>query len=165
MRELLKAHGGFYEDTWQKGRKTNGDIRMTNADLHNITDDQVIGVVEYDDINSTIRNIVNDNLFGYIKGDNIDYLPLNDGQYLLLRVINAEEYPSRDGESGEFRQLFDKKQERENNKPFRGKHNKYYRWSSKDAEDLAFKNPYYKNWSNAKKEELMKKIKDDYKKQ
>lgn len=165
LQDILKQHGGFYKDSWFTNRKVNGDIRMTNADIHNLTDEQVIGVVDYDKVKSAIDNIRRNKLYGYVPGDDIDQVLLSDGKYLLLRIINANEYPSRIGEKGEFKQHFDKRQERYSNNQFKGKHNDYYRWHSKDAEDLAFKNPYYKEWKDDSKEQLRRKIKDDYKKQ
>lgn len=165
LQDILNAHGGFYEDSWKKGRKINGDIRMTNADLHNLSDNQVIDVVDYNDIKNTIADIRKNKLYGYVPGDDIDYVQLNDGKYLLLLVKNANYYPNREKEENDFSNLFNKKQERYKNKPFNGKHNDYYRWNSPDAEDLAFKNPYYKEWPNDRKDQLRRKIKDDYKKQ
>lgn len=164
LQYLLNSHGGFSEKRYSYLKHNNHDIRMTNADIHNITDDQVIGVVDYEKIKSTIDDIRKNKKFGYVPGDDIDYIKLMDGSYLLLLVKNAHYYRSRIGEEGEFKELFDKKQSREANRQYSGKHNNYYRWKSTDAEDLMFNNPYYKNWSEDSKNQLRNKIKNDYKK-
>lgn len=159
--DLVKQHGGFHKEyNWM-----HKDFRMTNADLHNVTDDDVIGVVTYSNIDNTIRDIKQNKKFGYIPGDDIDHIELQDGSYLLVFVRNAHLNQGRLNEPNTFKDTWDKKQEREKNNPYSGKHNNYYRWKSKDAEDLAFKNPFYKDWNNSSKEQLRNKIKNDYKKQ
>lgn len=162
--DIVKQHGGFYQDSWQRNRKTNHDIRMTNADLHNLTDDQVIGVVDYDKIKETIKDIRKNSLYGFVSGDDIDYIQLMDGKYLLLLVKNANQYKSREYQKGDFQDLVDKKIERDKNKPYKGKHNDNYQWKSTDAQQYVFNNPYYKDWDGEAKEQMKNKIKDDYKK-
>lgn len=165
LQDILKQHGGFYKDSWFTNRKVNGDIRMTNADIHNLTDEQVIGVVDYDKVKSAIDNIRRNKLYGYVPGDDIDYVQLMDGKYLLLLVKNANQYKSREYQKGDFQDLVDKKIERDKNKPYKGKHNDNYQWKSTDAQQYVFNNPYYKDWDDEAKEQMKNKIKDDYKKQ
>lgn len=162
--DIVSQHGGFYKEPYLRGRKTNHDIRMTNADLHNLTDDQVLGVVSWDKIKSTINDIRQNKLYGFVPGDDIDYVQLNDGNYLLLMVKNAHQY-NREYQEGDFQDLVDKMNERDRNAPYTGKHNNYYQWKSSDAQHLVFNNPWYKDWGEKAKEELRRKIKDDYKKQ
>lgn len=162
--DIVQQHGGFYEESWQKNRKTNHDIRMTNADLHNLTDDQVIGVTDYDKIRGTIDYIRKNSLYGFVPGDDIDYVQLMDGKYLLLLVRNANQYRNREYQKGDFQDLADKKIERDRNRPYKGKHNDDYKWKSTDAQHYVFNNPYYKNWDDEAKEQMRNKIKDDYKK-
>ena len=137
---------------------------MTNADLHNIPDENVIGVVDYSDLERVRKDIRQNKQYGFVPGDDIDYVKLGDGKFVLLLVKNANYYKDRMNEPNTFKDLFDKKQERDKNKPFKGKHNDFYRWRSKDAQDLAFNNPYYSKWSDDAKQQLRDKIKDDYKK-
>ena len=161
--DILSQHGGFYKEPYLRGRKDNHDIRMTNADLHNLTDEQVIDVVDWEQIKPTIENIRKNKLYGFIPGDDVDYVQLNDNKYLLLLVKNAHQY-NRERQVGDFQDLIDKKNEREKNTQYTGKHNNSYNWKSKDAQYLAFENPWYKDWDEESKERLRKKIKDDYKK-
>lgn len=165
LQDIINKHGGFYKDSYLRGRKSNHDIRMTNADLHNLTDDQVIDVVDYTQIKPTIENIRQNKLYGFVPGDDIDYVQLNDGNYLLLMVKNANQYRNRDYQKGDFQDLVDKKIERDRNRPYKGKHNDDYQWKSTDAQHYVFNNPYYKNWDKEAKEQMRRKIKDDYKKQ
>lgn len=162
--DIVQQHGGFYKESYLMGRKTNHDIRMTNADLHSLTDDQVIDVVDYSQIKPTIENIRKNKLYGFVSGDDIDYVQLMDGKYLLLLVKNANQYKSREYQKGDFQDLVDKKIERDKNKPYKGKHNDNYQWKSTDAQHYVFNNPYYKDWDDEAKEQMKNKIKDDYKK-
>jgi len=157
---ILKKHGGIEkQNPWM-----HKNYPITNADLHNITDENVLTIVDYDNLQKVRNEIIKNHLYGFVEGDDVDYIKLNDGKFLLLLVKNANYYPSRTNEPNTFKDLFNKKQEREKNKPFRGKHNDYYRWKSKDAEDLMFKNPYYKEWDEKSKQDLKNKINNDYKK-
>lgn len=157
---ILQKHGGIEKQTpW-----LHKNYPMTNADLHNISDENVIGVVDYSDLERVRKDIRQNKQYGFVPGDDIDYVKLGDGKFVLLLVKNANYYKDRMNEPNTFKDLFDKKQERDKNKPFKGKHNDFYRWRSKDAQDLAFNNPYYSKWSNDAKQQLRDKIKDDYKK-
>lgn len=158
---ILKMHGGFKKQApWM-----HKNYLITNADIHNIEDNNVIGVVDYHRLQKTITTIKQKHLYGFVNGDDIDYVELNDGKFLLLIVKNAHYYNDRMNEPNTFKDLWNKTQKREQNKPFRGKHNDYYRWKSKDAEDLMFNNPYYKEWDENTKNYYREKIKNDYKKQ
>jgi len=68
------------------------------------------------------------------------------------------------GEKNSFPELFNKQQTRKANNPYKGKHNTNYKWKSQDAQHYVFNNPYYKEWDDEAKENMKRKIKDDYKK-
>ena len=158
---ILKMHGGFKKQApWM-----HKNYLITNADIHNIEDNNVIGVVDYHRLQKTITTIKQKHLYGFVNGDDIDYVELNDGKFVLLIVKNAHYYNDRMDEPNTFKDLFNKTQKRERDKPFKGKHNNYYRWKSTDAEDLMFNNPYYKEWNENTKNYYREKIKNDYKKQ
>ena len=154
---ILRQHGGIY-----KNKGMHKPYPLTNAELDKITDDRVLGVVEWDDIEPMKRDIIQNKKFGFVAGDEIDAVQLMDGKYVLLMVKNASLNPDREDEPNTFKDTWAKHVQRERNKINDG--SRFYRWKSKDAQDLAFNNPYYSEWSDNSKQQLRNKIKDDYKK-
>lgn len=157
--DILNAHGGVYTDFHM-----HKPYPMTNADMHNLTDDRVIGVVEPEDVKSTIQRIMKEKLYGFVPGDEVDAVRLGDYKYVLLLTKNAHLYPSRMNEPNTFNDLVKVKRERDKNASIPDGA-KNYQWKSKDAQYYKFQNPYYKNWSEESKKELNDRIKQDYKKQ
>lgn len=155
---ILNAHGGVYSDFHM-----HKPFPMTNSDIHNLTDDCVLGVVDYDDINSTIKNIMTNKLYGFKPGDDIDAVHLMDGKYVLLLSKDAHQVPSRKNEPTITKDYFQKKRNRDKSASIPDGKN-YYKWKSEDAHNLKFNNPYYKNWSDESKKQLNDKIKQDYNK-
>ena len=153
----MRKHGGIYKNSGM-----HKPYPLTNAELSNITDDKVIGVVDYYDIEPTVKQIMKSKTNGFVPGDEIDHVRLMDDTYVLLLVKNAHLLPNRENEKNTFKNTWDKHVERENSKLDDG--SKFYRWKSKDAQDLAFNNPYYSEWSDETKANLRNKIKNDYKK-
>ena len=155
---ILRAHGGIY-----KNKGMHKPYPLTNAELDNITDDRVLGVVDWSDIDTVKQNIIKNGKYGFVPGDDIDSVRLMDDKYVLLLVKNASLSPERENEPNTFKDTWNKFSERQKNKVDDGA--KFYRWKSKDAQDLAFNNPYYSEWSDETKQQLRNKIKNDYKKQ
>ena len=97
--------------------------------------------------------------------DEIDYIPLNDGYYILAICrgarfdrIGKQYNDSREKSLGDFEDLLNKKDLRTKNR-FPRKDD--YVWNNKKAEDL-YKNPYFRNgegdWTPQRKKEAMNNV-------
>lgn len=149
---LLNQHGGFRTE-WHGQHKKYPN---TNADLHTIDDNDVIGVFDYGEENKA-KTIAKDK-YNFQPGDDIDFIRLEDMTYLAVIVRNAFQYPSRSNEHGGFNAYMKKRRERENQHPIN-----YYKWNSETAQEV-FHNPWYKDWSPESKEWARNKIKSEYNK-
>lgn len=136
--DIIKQHGGI---------KSNRGI----FDLHNMSDNDVLDVVDY----KGLREFEN-NKPKVSASDEIEYIPLNDGYYIIALCrgcrFDRVYMPDRKKELGDFEDLFNKKQKREKNK------RNNFHWIDRDAEEV-FKNPYFRagegNWTPSRKTEVM----------
>lgn len=140
-------------------------------DLHNVTDDDVVGVFKSSELPKSAgeeRRWVANMGFNIGKFDGCNNVELGktaeDGELLYAVLINRNAYYDvySDSQEGGFKDYVGKKDERRGNHYSDGA--KHYRWKSKDAQDLAFNNPYYKGWDKDSKERLRNKIAADYQK-
>ena len=150
---LIQQHGGIYKEH----NDVHKDYRSVNVDLHNLSDDDVLEVVNYEDVwdNRKSREMTwaLKKKYQLGMGIGVEYLRMNDGT--AIAIANNQ----RDGEDPYG--VWAKRKSRWANpvqKPD-------YRWKSQDAQTLAFKNPYYKDWSEKSKEDLRAKIRQDYNKE
>lgn len=157
--DIMNEHGGFAKD----------DLHHKTCDLHNITDDEVIGVISHRQLQDIqVRSQNSDGLKSWAKRkgydlrpqDDVDYIKLQDGNYLLLIIINSRfDRVANTGDEG-WKQYWDKTQQREKNRRNDGK--RQYQWNNTEAED-AFHNPYFKEWSKDSRERKMNKAREMHK--
>lgn len=131
-------------------------------DLNNMTDDDIIDVVDYNQLNDYLNKEYNLGV-----ADEVDYIPLKDGKYIIAKCrgarfdrIGKQYNDNREKLPGDFEEL--------NNKTSQRTQNRYprktdYVWNNKDAEDI-FKNPYYREgsggWTPERKKEVMNNIRN-----
>ena len=146
--DILKQHNGL-------------NSHFQAADIHNMQDNDVLGVFSYSDIISMekykggLKQYFIDKGFQFDKTDDVFTAQLKDGNYVLLIWRGAKfDYikdDNRQKRSGDFEDLYNKKKQREKNKRYRRGD---YNWEDKGAEWF-FKNPWRKNWSKEEKEKEM----------
>lgn len=128
-------------------------------DLNNMTDDDIIDVVDYNQLNDYLNKDYNLGV-----ADEVDYIPLNDGKYIIAKCrgarfdrIGKQFNDNREKQQGDFEELYNKTEKR--HKERQGGED--YKWNNKDAEDI-FKNPYYREgsggWTPERKKEVMNNI-------
>jgi len=157
--DIFKKYGRAYKDSSEA------------MDLHNATDNDVIGVFtshdmpEYDEGKSAMA-WANSKGYHMNPNDGLRFIELAkqiNGDIIYAVVINRnanyDSYP--DGKyNGGFKDYSLKKQQREKNKVQDG--TKDYQWKDNDLPNMTFRNPYYKNWSPESKEKMKNIIKNTY---
>lgn len=144
---IIQQHGGI---------KSNRGV----FDLNNMTDDDIIAVVDWNQIDDYL-----DNDYDLGVADEVDYIPLKDGKYIIAKCRGArfdriaKQYnDNREKQPGDFEELYNKTSQRHKNRYPRKDD---YVWNNKKAEDL-FKNPYFRNgegdWTPQRKKEAMDNI-------
>lgn len=159
--DIFKKYGRKYKDSSEA------------MDLHNTTDDDVIGVFtshdmpEYDEGKSAIA-WANSKGYHMNPNDGLRFIELAkhiNGDIIYAVVINRnanyDSYP--DGKyNGGFKDYSSKKQQREINKSQNG--SERYIWKNdNDYWNLMAQNPWYKDWSDDSKQRLQNRIKNTYK--
>lgn len=165
--DILKTHGG-----WDSGKRMVGHHKTyASSDWHNMIDDDIIGVMPYEKLNRIgfddriLTSWAKENGYNLDATDTVQTEKLGDGNYLVYIDRNAYFDRRRPTKEGGFKDLYNKKAERERNKPYmdnmRGKDSRLrhkegvnqtpYIWNNKEAED-AFHNPYFKNWPASSRE-------------
>lgn len=146
--DTIKSHGGFSKD----------DIEHYSVDLHNLTDNEFIGIIpSYHELrkiqnghtvdhgrwadNYGLDKWAKENGYDIKSGDRVEAISLRDGTYLAVIVRNEMLIPGR--EDG-WKKFYDKRTERERNRRADGQRD--YVWKNKDAE-FNFHNPWFKDWS------------------
>ena len=138
-------------------------------DIHNMTDDDIINVINSKELSDfeklgSKRFAQKYNIELGIA-DQIDYIPLNDGNYILAKCrgarydrIGKQHNANREKQSGDFEHLVNKKRERKENRYPRKED---YVWNNDDARDV-FHNPYFRkgegNWTHERKQQVMNNI-------
>lgn len=159
--DIFKKYGRKYKDSSEA------------MDLHNATDDDVIGVFtshdmpEYDEGKSAIA-WANSKGYHMNPNDGLRFIELAkhiNGDIIYAVVINRnanyDSYP--DGKyNGGFKDYFLKKQQREINRSQDGS-NQYMWKNNNDYWRLMAQNPWYKDWSDGSKQRLQNDIKNTYK--
>lgn len=154
---IMSSHNGI---------KSNRGI----FDLHNLNDDDIISVINYSELkdfeNKGSKRFAQQNNIFLDVADTIDFIPLNDGMYVLA-VLRGGRYDrisksinnNRERKEGDFELLVNKKDNRRQNYYPRKTD---YVWNNKEASDL-FHNPYFRkgegNWTHERKKEVMNNIK------
>lgn len=161
--DIFKKYGRKYKDSSEA------------MDLHNTTDDDVIGVFtshdmpEYDEGKSAIA-WANSKGYHMNPNDGLRFIELAkhiNGDIIYAVVINRnanyDSYP--DGKyNGGFKDYSSKKQQREINKSQNG--SERYIWKNdNDYWNLMAQNPWYKDWSDDSKQRLQNRIKNTYKRE
>lgn len=146
--DILNKHKGF-------------DSKFQAADIHNVQDEDIIGVVSYGDLvnmekyKGGLRQYFIDKGFQFDKTDDVYTGKLKDGNYVLFIWRGAKfDYikdDNRQKRSGDFEDFYNKQREREKNRIYRRGD---YHWEDKGAEWF-YKNPWRKNWSKEEKEKEM----------
>lgn len=137
-------------------------------DLHNVLDDDVVGVFRASKIPKTEKEELQwIAAMGYKldKGDAFRNIELakhaDNGEILYAVVINRNANFEYSGREGGFKDYAMKKRSRENDRKFDGA--KDYQWKGgNEISHYTLKNPYYKEWSNDSKNNMRQKIKDVY---
>lgn len=139
---------------WNIVQKHGGVKSNPLFDLHNMTDEDIIDVVDRQTLYSfkTERDLRN---FGINKGfnlrpsDTVEYMELKDGMY-LIGVLRAGAFDytndiNKDTSDGNFEALSQKRDARYKNR------DNGYQWQNQDAEEL-FNNPFFRRkegaWKN-----------------
>lgn len=95
-----------------------GKPLMSDVDLHSLTDDEIVDVCDIKDVP---------------KGKGLGIIKFNNGQCIVVdKTQNNTSHDNKWEERWRERRKTDGKDE--------------YRWNNKDAEDMVFKNPYFKEW-------------------
>lgn len=121
VQQIINQHGGFYKDIWQRRNHTSPYI---NTDLHNMRDEDILGVMSQEQIQQLQQghNVDHwrwaDNYGLDIwakqkgiqmeKGDRVETLKLMDGMFLVYVERNAEFEHS--GRHGGYEDYYTKKQ-------------------------------------------------------
>ena len=156
--DIVQQHGGI---------KSNHSV----FDIHNLTDDDIIGVVDYREL----RNIFDNGTKKYAKekginlgiADDLDSIELNDHMYILAKLrgarfdgIRKSTNAEREKTPGDFELLHNKTKQRNSNRYPRKNE---YVWNNDDASDL-FHNPYFRNgnehWTPQRKREVVNNVKN-----
>ena len=155
---IVQQHGGI---------ESNGIF-----DIHNLTDDDVFGVVTYYQWVDIVHNDMYK--FAYKNGielgvaDTLQTIELKDGNYVLCRLrggkhdrFSKQFNANRKKEPGDFEYHIKKRMERESNRYPRKTD---YVWNNKNAEEL-FHNPFFKkgkgNWTPERKTEAMNNVRNN----
>lgn len=159
--DIFKKYGRAYKDSSEA------------MDLHNVTDDDVIGVFtshdmpEYDEGKAAMA-WANSKGYQMNPNDGLRFIELAkqiDGDIIYVVVINRnaryDSYP--DGKyNGGFKDYSLKQQQRERNRIQDG--SKDYQWKNNDFPWLSLKNPFYKEWSPESKKNFWYRVNQAYKK-
>ena len=161
----------IYNAYKQYGGWDKYDCEHSVCDVHELTDDDVIGVLPNDEIrkiqaghnvdhgrwidNWGLDKWAKEQGYNVIPGDRVDAIKLGDGKHSLVVITrNASLYKDRqDG----WRKHWDKVENRERNRRLDGK-NQYF-WKNKKAEDI-FHNPWFKEWPKADREAAMNRARE-----
>ena len=129
LNRMLKEAQGLnsqklYDIFQQYGGKLD---HYVSSDLHNLTDDDIIGVLSYDELHQILRGhnqdhgkyITNNGLdiwaeengYNLDKGDKVSYLQLNDRNHYLVYVDRNAEF-EHSGREGGWKDYYDKTEKR-----------------------------------------------------
>ena len=159
--DIFKKYGRAYKDSSEA------------MDLHNVTDDDVIGVFtshdmpEYDEGKAAMA-WANSKGYDMNPNDGLRFIELRqhiNGNIIYAVVINRnarfDSYPD-DKYNGGFKDYSLKQQQRERNRIQDG--SKDYQWKNNDFPWLSLKNPFYKEWSPEAKKNFWYRVNQAYKK-
>lgn len=159
--DIFKKYGRAYKDSSEA------------MDLHNVTDDDVIGVFtshdmpEYDEGKAAMA-WANSKGYHMNLNDGLRFIELAkhiDGYIIYVVVINRnaryDSYPD-DKYNGGFKDYSLKQQQRKRNRVQDG--SKEYQWKDNDFPWLSLKNPFYKEWSPESKKNFWSRVNQAYKK-
>lgn len=156
--DIVQQHGGI---------KSNQGV----FDINNLTDDDIIGVVDYQQLCSILDNgtkkYAKQNGIKLDIADDLDSIELNDHMYVLAKLrganfdrIDRNANSQREKKSGDFELLHNKTEQRRKNRYPRKSD---YKWKNKDAEWL-FKNPYFRkndeHWPSQRKQQVVNNVKN-----
>ena len=158
--DILQQHGGLEFSPGNRQRFAGKHFSHSPAclDLHNMTDDDVIGVFDYDEIKMLNLEYPSQEVLDKFNvklgsADMLEKERLSDGKYLLA-ILRGGKFdrraprPQDEIKDGDFEKKYKKTEQRRMNKPQNA-----YKWENDKAEDL-FKNPYWRNksgdWSDPK---------------
>ena len=157
----IKQHGGIVKD----------DIYHRMVDLHNLTDDEFIGIIpSFKELKSIqdghtvdhwrwadnygLDKWAKDNGVALDRGDRVEAIGLNDGSYMAVIVRNEELAQGRDDG---WKNFHDKRTQREKNQRSDGSKN--YIWKNKEAYGI-WTNPWFKKWPKEDQEDAMNKARE-----
>jgi hypothetical protein len=157
----IKQHGGI----------SKHDISHNTVDLHNLTDDEFIGIIpSFKELKSIqdghtvdhwrwadnygLDKWAKDNGIDLDRGDRVEAIGLNDGSYMAVIVRNEGLVNGRDDG---WKKYYDKRTQREKNQ--RGDGSKTYIWKNKEARDI-LTNPYFKKWPKEHQDDAMNKARE-----
>lgn len=156
--DIVRQHGGI---------KSNHGV----FDINNLTDDDIIGVVDYqelcDILNNGTKKYANQNGIKLDIADDLDSIELNDHMYVLAKLrganfdrISRNANAQREKTPGDFELLHNKTEQRRKNRyPTKTD----YKWNNEDAEWL-FNNPYFRkgneNWTPQRKQQVVNNVKN-----
>jgi hypothetical protein len=154
--DIIKQHGGLSE---------NGKTYASTYDIHNLTDNDIIDVIQED----AYYNIANQyglkdyyasKGYQFEESDGIIGIGLNDG-YVIVAIVRNEHFDTmRTWNKGGWYNTYKKRDDREKSRMNDG--SKQYQWSNPEANELGFRNPYYKQWNSDSKADFMNRMRDSY---
>lgn len=113
LQDILSKHGGLYKSQHTKGRHFRNYVI---ADFHNMSDDDVIGVMDYKQIQDIQYNYgslykwAKENNYPVSVYDDVDSEKLGDGNYLIIIYKNAKFESSK--QEGGWKDVYDKREKR-----------------------------------------------------
>lgn len=173
IKESQGLRSGKLFDIFRKYGRANKDS-SEGMDLHNVSDDDVIGVFASSEIPSrdegkTAAAWASSKGYEMNPNDGLRFIELRqpiNGNVGYAVVINRnaryDSYPEGKHNGG-FKDYALKRQERDRRRVQDG--TKTYQWKDNDFYNLGLKNPYYKDWSPESKRDFRERVNSAYRKQ
>lgn len=150
--DAFQEYGGLHSTVKHKGQPKKP---FSWVDLHNITDNDVIGIFDGQELrnitnNSNLNDWAKENGYNIERGDLVEPLRLGDGQHYLTVIVRNADFEKSNREDG-WKNYYNKTNVRRKNRLYPD--DEYYPMTPKgNAAKWLRTNPYFKNkadgWSN-----------------
>lgn len=143
-RVVLKEKRNVKSKTLADMIKQYGTPRYSSVDLHNVIDDDILEVKEYQFYNDALHEMQRK----YRKqGINIGVIDFNT----VMIVVKPTKANTSSKENKSWERFA-------NNRKYDGKQT--YKWHNRDAEEMIFKNPYFKDWDKQHQQKAIDNVKN-----
>ena len=165
--DLVQQHGGFHRD----------DYQHKIADIHNMADDDILGVmtpdqlrrVQYEHTVDHWRWSENYGLDIWAKEqgiplgrtDSVEAMHMHDGNYIVFILRNGRFDTRANTPEDGFKALYKKRNERRRNNSWWGDGAKSYQWNNKEAHDIRT-NPWFKEWPKEHQDAKMDRARQEH---